>query len=70
MGASSVTGTGLGMSNGLQKPNNHCSCACSCKKDCGDEPVQKVKRGCVTNYNAASGVSHVVAGGNTSIQVC
>lgn len=70
MGASSVTGVGLGMSNGLQKKANHCSCACACKKDCNTETVAPRKRGCVTSYNAASGTSYAVANGGASIKVC
>jgi hypothetical protein len=70
MGASSVTGVGMGMSGGLQKKANHCSCACACKKDCETEPVAPRKRGCVTSYNASSGTSYVASSGGTSIKVC
>ena len=69
MAASSVTGVGPGMSNGLQKSENHCGC------NCGGTPTELeatpvVKRGCVTNYVAKKATSYVSSGSSTSIKVC
>jgi len=69
MAASSVTGRGPGDSNGLQKKENHCGCAC------GGTPTETtsnppLKRGCVTNYVSRKNAQYTSNGGHSSIKVC
>jgi len=66
MGARSVTGAGLGISNGKQKPGNNCGCGCA------SDPVEKtppVKIGCVTPYKTG-GTKTIKVGKSSSIKVC
>lgn len=44
MAAASVTGTGIGDSKGLQKPQNHSSCGCGYVEK--KQLVKKIKKGC------------------------
>ena len=68
MGATSSQGTGPGMSNGLQKPENNSGCFCS-NKSTPTEPATPPKRGCVINVQGGSSVS-IQTGGSVGIQVC
>jgi len=67
MGASSVTGTGLGASGGKQKPDNHITC-CGPKVD-PQESQPPIQKGCVVRYRTGNKVAIRVGGGKT-IKVC
>ena len=68
MGATSVTGTGLGDSNGKQRPENHITC--SCGPNCEEEIEPKVRKNpCSVQY--VSGGSVVIkTGTRVQIKVC
>lgn len=73
MGASSVTGVGIGDSKGLQKPESNCGCGtCHCKgknkKNCDQIPTPK-KVGCHVNVSVGRS-SSIRVGGGRSIKVC
>ena len=68
MAATSVTGVGPGMSNGKQKPGNHCGCGC------GGEPEETTTqplppRGCVISYRSGNKVS-IRTGNKVRTKVC
>lgn len=67
MGATSHTGVGKGDSNGKQKPDNHCGCACGKPDETVPEP--KVKRGCVTRWVGGGKVS-IKVGSSSKLKVC
>lgn len=70
MAASSVTGTGPGESNGLQKPENHCGCGCGGKPDEIKKPVRR-RLGCVRRASMASPVvRHSSSGGSSRHTSC
>lgn len=52
MAAMTVTGRGLGMSQGFQKPENHCGCCCG--KSTETVKSTPPKRGCVVSYKVGS----------------
>jgi hypothetical protein len=66
MGATSVTGTGMGMSNGTYKPENNCGCGCGKEQD-PKPPKRKI--GCVTRNKSCS-TTTVKVGSSTGIKVC
>lgn len=70
MGASSVTGVGLGVSNGLYKPELHCGgCGC-CGKPTETTPSTPVKLGCFSRIRVSNMVRYSAGGLNNSIKVC
>ena len=66
MGASSVTGTGPGMSNGQPKPENHCGCGCPHEEYPPDPPSRKF---CYARHKSGNIASHK-SGGNSVAKVC
>lgn len=71
MGASSVTGVGLGMSNGLQKKENHCGCNSCCTGNCQSESLPTpIKTGCVVRYKIGSGRSYTANSRAVRSKVC
>jgi hypothetical protein len=66
MGATSATGTGQGMSHGVQKPENHCGCGCGTPEE--DKPAKK-KIGCLTRVKSCN-TANVKVGSSSSIRVC
>ena len=69
MGASSVTGTGPGASNGEYKPEHHCG-GCGCGSQDEEEPTPPRKTSCRVVYRTGGTARYVASGGATGIKVC
>lgn len=71
MGATSTTGvSGPGMSHGRYKPELHSACHC-CGNSTENQPTEKPKLGCVTNYqNLNSNITYQINSNSRTIQVC
>ena len=64
MGATSVTGKGLGMSHGQYKPDNQCGgCGCGCGKNCPTPPPKPPKTGCYRRASSNGRLSYKRGGG-------
>lgn len=68
MGATSVTGKGIGDSHGMAKPQNHCG-GCGCGKAPEEVPAKKLESSCFITYKTGSSVKLNV-GTRASIKVC
>lgn len=64
MAASSVTGVGLGDSNGKQKPENHSGCGCCFGEKKQETGTNSVKKGCSIRYKNSGSIAHKI---NSSI---
>jgi hypothetical protein len=60
MAASSVTGVGLGDSNGKQKHENHSGCGCCFGSKTDPAINTKRKTGCVVRYNSGRAIYHKI----------
>jgi len=67
MAATSVTGTGIGESNGKQKPGNNASCGGGDTEDVVKKKV--IKNGCFVSYKTR-GTGNIKIGQSKSIRVC
>lgn len=68
MGASSVTGTGQGASNGVYNPEHHGGCGCQKPGD-PQETRPSPPTGCVVRYRTGNSVV-VKVGQATGVRVC
>lgn len=70
MAATTVTGRGLGMSNGLYKPENQCG-GCGCGSNTTETtPTPRTKLGCFTRNKSGNTLSYKRSGLGGSIRVC
>ena len=70
MAASTVTGRGNGMSNGLFKRDNNCGCGCGCANgNCSSVTSTPVKIGCYKSYKSGQTTSYKT-GSISSTRVC
>lgn len=70
MGATSVTGVGIGDSNGKRKPENQCGgCGCGGAPE-ETEPTPPVKFGCVVKSGSNNTTSYKAGSGAVGITVC
>lgn len=69
MGASSVTGTGIGASNGEYKPELHCG-GCGCGSGEEEEPTPPRKTSCRVVYRSGGIAGYVATNAVASIKVC
>ena len=69
MGATSVTGTGLGSSNGLKKPFNNSSCGSSSKTTEAKEKNPK-KTYCYSTTLSLPSVKNISISSKASVKIC